>query len=150
MSWDRVESNRNVDHDVTSYQIEYTLCTTESVSGPVEVTTPTNSPSHVLNVPQDSSTQQVIMARVLAVTQVRREPDAFKYGPLSEYASEDGKPCPEIPPPFPTLAVVLGVLIPLIVIAVVIAIVVILLLAWWDRWVDACVHIIAHDRTDNK
>ena len=97
MSWDRVESNRNVDHDVTSYQIEYTLCTTESVSGPVEVTTPTNSPSHVLNVPQDSSTQQVIMARVLAVTQVRREPDAFKYGPLSEYASEDGKPCPEIP-----------------------------------------------------
>ena len=93
MTWDPLVSNRNVPHDITYYRIEYRLTRTDVQNPPTIIhNTSSNDPSTIIDIPQDTATMQVVQARIQGVTQVRREPDAFSFGPFSAYETEDNKP----------------------------------------------------------
>ena len=99
MTWNPLESPRGVEHDITYYRIEYRLTRTDTQNPQTIVhDTSSNDPSTIIDIPQDTPAMQVVEARVQGVTQIRREPDAFSFGPFSDYETEDDKPTPSPPP----------------------------------------------------
>ena len=98
MTWGRLVSTRGVAHDITYYRIEYRLTRTDVQNPPTIVyDTSSNDPSTIIDIPQDTATMQVVEGRIQGVTQVRREPDAFTFGPFSGYVTEDNMPT-TVPP----------------------------------------------------
>ena len=93
MTWNPLVSPRGVEHDITYYRIEYRLTRTDTQNPQTIVhETSSNDASTIIDIPQDTPAMQVVEARIQGVTQVRREPDAFSFGPFSPYETEDDKP----------------------------------------------------------
>ena len=84
VSWSAIPSDRqpHVTSDVTYYEVQYW-----SVGGAVQE--PTNvqivtSTSRAVDLSYQRNNEMVLAARVRGVTQLRREPDRFGFGPWSE------------------------------------------------------------------
>ena len=84
VSWSAIPSDRQpfVESDITHYEVQYW-----SVGGAVQE--PTNvqtarSKSLAVNLTYQRNNEMVLAARVRGVTQLRREPDSFGFGPWSE------------------------------------------------------------------
>ena len=92
VSWSAIPSDRQpfVESDITYYQVQYW-----SVGGAVQE--PTNvqtamSNSLTVNLTYQRNNEMVLAARVRGVTQLRREPESFGFGPWSEVVNSGTVP----------------------------------------------------------
>ena len=94
VSWSAIPSDRQpyVASDITYYEVQY-----GSVGGAVQE--PTNvqmvtSTSLAVDLSYQRNNEMVLAARIRGVTQLRREPDSFGFGPWSEVVYSGPVPPP--------------------------------------------------------